>query len=173
MIGRLANALFGGAGALGLGQAPAFYAQYLQRLGGRLDQAVATVARIRADAAARGESLEDYIALSLADVSSRAQEAGQRALEAVQTRDALREAYAALTVAPPIERPKVFAAHFDADLAAATLRDFAPALPVTAEGLVYAAAGLLLGLGLLAGLETAGRALLGHPRHERRATRGR
>ncbi|WP_162906768.1 DUF2937 family protein [Algihabitans albus] len=168
MIGRLANAIFGGAGALAAGQAPAFYTQYLQRLGGRLDQAVATVERIRADAAARGENLSDYIALSLADTSTRAQEAGQRALEAVQTRDALREAYTALTMARPFERPQVFAEHFDSGLAEATLSDFVPALPVSPEGLVYAAIGLLVGLAVLAGMEATGRALLGGPKTDRR-----
>lgn len=169
MIGRLANALFGGAGALAAGQAPAFYAQYLQRLGGRLDQAVAAVERVRADAAGRGETLEDYIALSLSDASTRAQEAGQRALEAVQIRDALREAYAALTVARPLERPVVFVEYLDTGLAQATLNDFAPALPVSLEGLIYAGAGLLIGLGLLAGLETVGRGIVGRPRLDGRA----
>ena len=158
MIGRLANALFGGAGALAAGQAPAFYAQYLQRLGGRLDQAVAAVERVRADAAARGETLEDYIALSLSDASTR-----------VQIRDALREAYTALTVARPLERPLVFVEHLDTGLAQATLNDFAPALPVSLEGLIYAGAGLLIGLGLLAGLETVGRGIVGRPRLDGRA----
>lgn len=167
MIGRLANALFGGAGALAAGQAPAFYAQYLQRLGGRLDQAISAVERVRADAAARGEGLDDYIALSLADTSTRAQEAGQRALEAVQTRDALREAYAVLSVARPLERPQVFAEHFDRGLAEATMRDFVPALPVSPEGLIYAAVGLLFGLAVLAGLEGVGRSLFGTPRRDR------
>lgn len=167
MIGRLANAVFGGAGALAAGQAPAFYTQYLQRLGGRLDQAIAAVERVRADAAARGEGLDDYIALSLADTSTRAQEAGQRALEAVQTRDALREAYAALSAARPFERPQVFAEHFDRGIAEAALGDFVPTLPVSSEGLVYAAVGLLLGLAVLAGLEGAGRSLLGSPGRDR------
>jgi hypothetical protein len=156
--GRLANVVFGGAGTLGLGQAPAFMDQYQQRLGGRLDQAIETVERIRADALARGETLEQYIALSLADSSSRAQDAGRRAQEAVESLDGLRAAYAELSFAEPLGRPLVFARHLDTDIANATLRDFTPALPLTAEALAYGLLGLVLGLGLLSLLQAAGRA---------------
>lgn len=168
MIGRLANALFGGGGALALGQAPSFFDQYLQRLGGRLDQADAAVARIVEDAAARGETLEGYIALSLSDVSTRAREAGQRAVEAVQERDRLQAAYAALEGAGPWREPVAFAEHLDMGIAEATLRDFAPALPVGATGLAWAALGLLLGLALLAGVERGGRAMARPPRKRTR-----
>ncbi len=166
--GRLANVAFGGSGALGLGQAPAFFDQYLQRLGGRLDQAIETVERIRADAMARGETLEEYIALSLADASGRAQDAGRRAQEAVEAMTALREAYAELSFVAPLFRPLVFTQHLDTEIARGTLRDFAPALPLSAEGLAYAGVGLALGLGVLSGLQAVGRAAA-RPKRARQA----
>jgi hypothetical protein len=173
VIGRLANALFGGAGAIGLGQAPAFYEQYLQRMAGRLDQARAGVDRVRQDAEARGESLDDYIGLSLTDTSERAREAGQRALEAVETRDRLEASYASLSEASVLERPIAFVETFEPDLAEATMRAFAPGLPLSAEALVYAGIGMLIGLALLSGLEGSGRALVRSPSGRGRGRGGR
>jgi hypothetical protein len=173
VIGRLANALFGGAGALALGQAPAFFEQYLQRMGGRLDQLGASVERVRSGAAERGETLDDYISLSLSDNSARAREAGQRALETVQDHESLQADHAHLSAATPIERPLAFAETFDAGLAEATLRDFAPGLPLSAEALVYAGVGLLVGLTLLAGMERAGRSVMQPPVGRGRGRGGR
>lgn len=150
---RLANGVFAAGGAAVAAQGPAFYRQYLQRLGGRLDQSESIVERLAEDAARYGESLAAYIANSLSDASPRAKDAGQRALTEVEENASLAEAYAALNEASPLERPLVFAQHFDPELAKATLRDYVPALDFSAEGLVYAAAGLLAGLLLFAGGE--------------------
>ncbi|MCH8999326.1 MAG: DUF2937 domain-containing protein, partial [Proteobacteria bacterium] len=59
-----------------------------------------------------------------------------------------------------------FAANRDGGLARATLGDFTPSLPLGLEGLLYAAAGLLAGLGLVGGARRAGPAL----RRRRRST---
>ncbi len=58
--------------------------------------------------------------------------------------DQLAAADAALRGADVWRRPFVFAAHLDPGIARATWAIFRPAVPTTAEGLAYAAAGVIL-----------------------------
>ncbi len=159
MISRLLNGLAAVLGAGLFAQFPAFYQQYLQRLGGRLDQARLDLDRVLADAAILGRTLEAYIEELLNSGTMAARLAAQRELERVQAADELQSAYQALTLAGPLERPFVFARHFDPVLAGDTFRVFEPALPVTPEGFVYVAVGIAAGLGLMAGGEWAWRGL--------------
>ena len=62
--------------------------------------------------------------------------------------------------APPIERPLRLAQYLDIDAARATLADFSLGLPLTTEGLVYAAIGLAAGLVALAVVERILRGVL-------------
>ena len=60
----LARVLNGAAAVLGAGafaQFPEFFQQYLQRLGGRVDQARIDLDRILSDAALLGRTLEAYL----------------------------------------------------------------------------------------------------------------
>ena len=167
MILRLLNGLAAVFGAAGGAQFPAFYQQYLQRLGGRLDQARLDVDRIRADAASLGRTLEDYIQELLSSGTAVARLAGAREQVRVAEARSLETAYEALSVAGPLERPLAFVQQIDPGLAEETLKVFVPAMPISPEGFVYAATGLILGLMLMAGGEGAGR------RIKRRAQRGK
>ncbi len=80
-------------------------------------------------------------------------------IEQIADLERLQAAAAALGQAPVLARPWRFAAHLDTELARATLGEFTPSLPLGAEGLLYAAAGLLMGLGLASAAHRAGRAL--------------
>jgi hypothetical protein len=146
---RLPEALLGGLGAAASCQFPAYYAQYLQSLGGRLDQAREQAARLEAASAELGLTAQDFIARLLASGDEAVQRSGVLAESLLQDRARLEEAYRIMAAAAVWERPFVFAGHADPAVAQATLERFQPALPVTPEGFAYGALGLLLGLGFL------------------------
>ena len=150
LVFRLPQLLGGGAGAAASSQFPSFYAQYLQSLGGRLDQARLQAERLEALAAELGLSAEAYIARLRASADKTLSKAGDLAASLLEDRAQLQAAYDALAGAAVWERPFSFAAWGEAAIAEATLSRYQPALPVTPEGFAYAALGLLLGLGLVA-----------------------
>lgn len=157
MIGRIVNGIAAALGAVVFAQFPAFYQQYLQRLGGRLDQAKLDVDRIMEDAATLGRTLEAYVQELLASGTDAARLAAKREMERMENADELAKAYEALSQAGPLERPLAFAQHLDRDLLQETARVFEPAVPVTPEGFVYAGVGILFGLLVQWGCETGGR----------------
>ncbi len=168
-FGRIANgvAAIGGAGVSS--QFPEFYQQYLQRLGGRLDQALVQEARIYEAAQSQGLSVADYVARFLQSSDPVFQTEGQVLQAALTDAASLRESLLALSNAGVLERPVELARHFDSDLVSATFQAFTPALPVSTEGLTYAAIGMLLGLMSLAFAERGGRAVTRRLRRRRQA----
>lgn len=153
MFRRLLNGLAGIAGAGSLSQFPTYYQQYLQRLGGRLDQAQIQVARIETAAREEGMTLTQYIEKFGSSLDSTYQQQGAVLREEVVDLSRLRGAVDALTQAPPIERPLRLLQHIDTETARTALSDFAFGLPLTTEGMVYAGIGLIVGLFILAGME--------------------
>ncbi len=157
MISRLLNGLAAILGAAGFTQFPAFYQQYLQRLGGRLDQSRLDVERLLQDARSAGQTLEEHIKGLVSSGTEEARQAAQRELERLDTASLLKNAYEALAMADPLQRPMVFAEHFDRSVAEETLRAFEAAVPATPEALVYGGTGMLIALLFLAGSEALGR----------------
>ncbi len=166
MITRIVNGLVAVTGALGAAQFPAFYQQYLQRLGGRLDQAESDVGRLIDDAARLGRTLDAYISELMESGSEAARQAAIRELERVDNAGALASAYERLSNAPPWQRPVVFADTFDPAIAKDTMAAFQPAFQLTPESLAYGAAGMLLALGLYTLAEISGRRILQRTRKQ-------
>jgi len=132
------------AGAALFAQAPEFFQQYLQRLGGHLDEARRQLTLFEHTAAQAGATLDQFIRQTaangdpavarLADVMSAASERVER----------LAHAYASLHDAGAWTRPFVFLRDFDHAIVRATVHAFRPAMPVTLEGLCYAGAGMIV-----------------------------
>lgn len=148
----LAGALIG---ALGISQVPEYTQQYAQRLGGAIDELSAIILRFDDDAAQSGltreEGLERYRRSTdgfLVDRGSSMQVIFERHQQLVAQREALRNA-------SPVDRVSAMARYFDTDVGAATLEDYQPAMPVTVEGLTFAAVGLGIGYALVWSLWTA------------------
>jgi hypothetical protein len=153
MLARLANGLFAAAGMAVFAQAPMLFRQYLQHLGGRLAQARADLAPVRDDASARGLSIPEYLdraAREGGELTGTLVQGYRASFESLQRLEA---AYTTLRDAGPLQRPWAFARHLQPEVLAGTLADFAPGLPLSAEGGVYALAGVLAGLGLLWAIE--------------------
>ena len=144
MLRKGTSLLAAAAGALLFGQFPEFFQQYLQRLGGSLDELRDRVVEIQADAAAMGVSVDAYVTSFL--------ESPPHALEGARMEDSLtrlpklEEAYRLLSEAAPWERGGLLLSHSDAVVAANTFEAFKPALPMTLEGLGYGLAGAGAGL---------------------------
>lgn len=120
----------GGAGA-GASQLQAFMVQYLQRLGGHVDEAQRAF-----DAIGQGERYRQM------DAPTREMIAG----DALARVNELRTAHDAILEGDLISRPFAFFRHLDIDIAERTWEGFTPALPFDTAGLVYAGTGLVLGL---------------------------
>ncbi|MEO1190775.1 MAG: DUF2937 family protein [Pseudomonadota bacterium] len=169
-LSRLADGVAASGGAAALAQFPAFYQQYLQRLGGRLDQAMLAVERLQTAAIEQGLSLQDYVGRFLNATDPVFRREGQNLVTTLDEAANLEAAHDALQTASAWERPEAFATHFDSDLALATFERYVPALPIDGEGLVYAATGLVLGLLLLSGCQACGRLATRPFRRRRRST---
>ena len=144
MFARLFYSLGAASGGAVLSQFPEYYAHYVQRLGGRIDQARQRAEEIREDAVEKGLSVEAYVETFLQSQPHSLE--GARMEESIFQLDRMEAAYQALRAAPPFDRPFVFAEHMNSGLVEATMGDFNPALPLTPEGLFYAAVGALVGL---------------------------
>jgi hypothetical protein len=133
-------------GAVGLSQAPEFYQQYLQRLGGHLDEARAALARYEVVARESGITLRQLIDTTRAQAAEPVAKLGDVIAAGQERAESLAAAESALRAAGLWERPLVFLRHVDTEIAARTWEVFKPAVPVTVEGAVYAGVGMLLAL---------------------------
>ena len=148
---RLPQGLAAALGGLVTSQFPAFFDQYLQSLGGRLDQARVHAARIAETARDQGLSLDAYIRRFADNADPVVQAQAEVMASALADEARLDTAFQVLSQASLATRPFVLLRHFDADIAAATADRFMPAAPLGHEGLLYAGTGALLGLAALAG----------------------
>lgn len=146
-VDGLLDRVFSVAGALTLAQAPAFMAHYIQRLAGHLSEAERGVAQWLA--IARKAGLADVVQLAARYRSSpntEVIEAGNKCLADMQRVEELRAALNAIKEAPVWRRGVEFLVNMDRDIAAGTLKDFQPNLPMTLESILYALLGIVAGL---------------------------
>ena len=131
-------------GAVVFSQIPEFMQQYLQRLGGHLDEARRQLLRFQQAAAQSGLSLDGLIGHTTANADPAVAKLSEVMTEAVTRVDTLATAQAAMQGASLWSRPFVFLRHADPAIARGTWAIFKPAVPTTLEGLVYALFGMLV-----------------------------
>lgn len=129
-------------------QVPEFIQQYVQRLGGHLDEARRQLAQFRHVAGESGLSLDRLIDQTRTNTDPAVAKLSGVMSASVERVQELEQAQAAITHASIWTRPFVFANHADRSIAQATWDAFQPAVPTTPEGFVYAALGVMLLLGL-------------------------
>ncbi|MFX0545623.1 DUF2937 family protein [Roseovarius sp. S1116L3] len=164
MLLRALTLVGGLAGAAGLSQFPEFSQQYVQRLGGAVDELGRFVAEFDADAAEVGLSRE----AALSDLAQGGVMGAKRAetMEGVILRHhRLSSDLAALRSAGPFTRAHRMGKFADPEIAEAAWQEFQPAVPLTAAGGIFAGAGFLGGLAVVGGVL----ALLRAPFRRRRA----
>lgn len=131
-------------GAVAFSQAPEFMQQYMQRLGGHVDEARRQLIQFEQAAAQSGLTLERFIAQTSTNADTAVAKLGGVMSRAVTRVDSLESAQAALQNASLWTRPFVFLRHLDTSIAQGTWAIFKPAVPTTAEGMVYALVGMLV-----------------------------
>ncbi len=125
-------------------QIPEFMQQYLQRLGGHLDEARRQLQQFHQTAVQSGLTLDRFILQTSANADPAVAKLGGVMTEAITRVDALEAAQSAIQHASLWSRPFVFLRHLDPAIARATGEIFKPAVPTTLEGLVYALTGMLV-----------------------------
>ena len=130
-------------GAVIASQAPEFAQQYRQRIGGAIDELRRVIERFDEDARANSETRESAIQRLRGnpdDLASRQGAAMQGNVERLARLEAHRQV---MMEAGPFSRVGLLLREGDTDLLWATYHDFKPALPITEEGLLSAAAGFV------------------------------
>lgn len=134
-------------GAVLFSQLPEFMQQYLQRLGGHLDEARRQLLQFQHTAAQSGLTLDQLIGQTNANADPAVARLGGVMTAASARVDALQAAQSAIQHASLWNRPFVFLRYLDPAIAHATWTIFKPAVPTTVEGLAYALLGMLFLLG--------------------------
>lgn len=130
-------------GALAFSQVPEFMQQYVQRLGGHVDEARRQLEQFRAAAAASGLTVEQLAAKAGQDPDSSVARLADVIRGTAARVNQLSADEIAIRTAPIAERPFVFLRHADPAIVRATWRVFQPAFPTTLEGLCYAIVGIV------------------------------
>jgi hypothetical protein len=131
-------------GAVLFSQIPEFIQQYLQRLGGHLDEARMQLGRFQEIATKAGLTLDGLMVKSQGSPEATVVQLGRLMRDTASRVDALSAAETGIRNASLFGRPMVFLRHFDVSIARGTWAVFKPAVPTTVEGLVYAGVGVLL-----------------------------
>ena len=131
-------------GAVLFSQAPEFMQQYLQRLGGHLDEARRQLGQFHRAAQKTGITLDNLIAKTAANPDPAVAKLSGVMTESITRVENLQTAHEAIASAAIWERPFVFLRYLEADITRGTWRMFQPAVPTTYEGLAYALLGMLV-----------------------------
>ncbi len=130
-------------GAVAFCQLPEFIQQYLQRLGGRLDEARRQLAQFETVAAQSKLTLVQFIERTSINTDEAVAKLSGVMQDTIDRVAELADAEAAIRNASLWEKPFVFFAQLDRSIASATLDVYRPAVPTTTEGVIYATAGML------------------------------
>ncbi|MSU45535.1 MAG: DUF2937 family protein [Lacunisphaera sp.] len=135
-------------GAVLFSQGPEFMQQYLQRLGGHLDEVRRQLAIFQDTAAKAGVMLDHFIQQTGANPDPGVARLGGVMSDTMERVGSLQSAHDALMHSALWERPFVFLRHLDLEITRATCTIYQPAVPTTLEGLAYAMAGMLVFLAI-------------------------
>lgn len=126
-------------------QFPAYRQQYLQRLGGALDEVTRQVEALDARAEAAGLGRYPYLRRLMDNPDPIVVREGEALVALVGRKTRLEQAIAAVETAPVYLQAVQVLFRLERDVAAATLRTFEPALPLSVSGGFHAFIGFFLG----------------------------
>ncbi|MFZ7090103.1 DUF2937 family protein [Primorskyibacter sp. 2E233] len=140
-----ALALAGGVtGAAGLSQFPEYSQQYMQRLGGAVDELSRQITRYERDAETVGVTLDELLVRLGAEGPLSLRQAENMRADMAR-RDRLVADLQTLEGAGPFMRAKLATHLGDSDIAKRALENYKPAAPLTFEGAIFAGTGFFAG----------------------------
>lgn len=142
-------------GAVVMAQFPQFFSQYLQRLGGHLQEIRRTINRYEQAAESLGISFEEFLSQHLTAEERVFQISGEVIVGLISRFENLQNSFSQLQQAGPFTRWIIFFQEVEWEIARQTLNFYTPGIPTSIEGIIYAFSGLLLGWGLFSLLKTA------------------
>ncbi len=151
MITRALTLVGGLAGAAGFSQFPEYSQQYMQRLGGAVDELSRFVSEFDEDASELGLSREAAL-VDLAKGGSMGAARADTVVSTIEREARLSADLAALQGAGPFTRAYEMRRFTDSEIASRALDAFKPAVPLTFEGGIFAGTGFLAGFALLSSL---------------------
>jgi hypothetical protein len=128
-------------------QGPEFSQQYRQRLGGALDELTRVVSDFDADAARQSITPVEAIARLEGNPDPLAEARGVAIEGDIARQTRLQNDFDQMRTAGTMKRLFAMTLDFDPGIASQTLQNFEPAVPITAEALVFAGIALILGWG--------------------------
>jgi hypothetical protein len=138
-------------------QAQAFVVQYVQRLGGHLDEAKAQLSNVQHGL--RYQLMSDTVRQELE-------------AEAQRRVAVLQEAYHAIADASVFTKPLALLRHADNTMLAGTWRDFVPSLPTSSESFIYIVVAMILAFAAYEFVKLPVVALMLEPRQRKFRKRG-
>lgn len=138
-------------GAAGVSQFPEYSQQYMQRLGGAVDELQRVVDDFDADAASLDLSREAAL-VDLAKGGDMGAARAESITSTIERHTRLSGDLEAMQGLGPFSRAKYAARFTDTELAGRVWEDYRPAMPVTFEGAIFAGLGFLGGLALFSAL---------------------
>jgi Protein of unknown function (DUF2937) len=126
-------------------QAPEFWQQYQQRLGGAIDELTTIVNQFDSDAAAQHLSESQAVSRLEANSDPLAQGRGAEMQRIADRLTRLRKAQAAFNSTNVISKWIALAENFDPTIAARAYEAYQPAVPTTPDGFISGVIGFVLG----------------------------
>lgn len=155
-LGRFLVVLAAALGGLAASQFPEFAQQYRQRLGGALEEMRQVVASFDADASRNRLTREEALSTYTRDDTPFLRDQGASVKQQIGRYEWLSEQRSRLESAPPLMQPVVVLSGPDRRVAEGAWSDFAPAVPVTPVGFVWAGIGFVVAGGLVSLLRQLG-----------------
>ena len=140
-------------GSITLAQFPQFYAQYLQRLGGHLDEARRIVSEYSKAAKSFNLTLQEFIKIHLTANNPVVQSTGTIIENSLNRLADLEKSFQALKGGSLCNRWWIFLKNMDPAIFRQTCSDYTPGLSFTVESLIYALIGLLITWGIYQGIK--------------------
>lgn len=144
-LNELLDRIFVVAGAFLFSQAPVYFQQYTQRLGGHVGELQRQISVLQSNAVLSGKTLDQYVSKFLGSPDPDFSLQGKAMQLMLDRYVNLTQAYQSLLQATPIHKPVVFVQHFQPDIAKLALSDFSFGLQFTTEALAYALLGIVCG----------------------------
>ncbi len=148
LVNKTFDRLFAVGGAFAMCQLPLLMQQYTMVLSGHLAESRRQINMLQHAASLTNKTLQEYIAKFLGQEDLDFVHQG-KIMQAMQSRyEDLSQAYTSITQSTVWSKPFVFVKNLDSSVFYDTVQDFTPGLTLSVESLVYAVAGL--GVGVLA-----------------------